>query len=89
MGDPITLPDPLGKSFIAVATAIGNALTTIAIPIVAIMVIWGGFQIMTAGGSEEKISSGRKTILYAAIGFAVVLLASQIVPLINEILAGQ
>ncbi len=52
------------------------------------MVLYGAFQIMTAGGKPEQVSSGRKTILYAVIGYAVVLLATSVVPLLTEILGG-
>ncbi len=83
----LTLTDPLGgKTFPAVIEAVSDALARIAIPIVAVIVLYGAFQIMTAGGSAEKVSSGRKTILYAVVGYAIVLLASSVVPLIRDII---
>lgn len=51
-------------------------------PIASIMVLWGGFQIMTAGGDPEKFRKGRQTILYAAIGLVVILLAQSVKDLI-------
>ena len=85
----LTITDPLGgSSFQAVVAAVSEALAEIAIPIVAVMVLYGAFQIMTAGGKPEQVSSGRKTILYAVIGYAVVLLATSVVPLLTEILGG-
>ena len=44
-----------------------------------IMVIYGGFMWMTAGGSEEKISKAKKIISAAIIGMVVVMLAWAIV----------
>lgn len=85
-GAPVPLTNPLGQGtgFLQVAEKIADLLTTIAIPIVGIMVVVGGFQIMTAGGDPEKYKTGKKTILYAAIGFAVVLLAESVVTIIND-----
>ena len=75
----LTLPNPLGcGSFGCVTTNIINFIYTLAIPICALMVLWGGFQMVTSAGNPEKFSSGRKTILYAALGFVVILLANSI-----------
>ena len=93
----IILPNPIGgcsKSpaegggLLCVAGNIIDALFKISIPIVAIMVLVGGFQIMTAGGNAEKVSSGRKTILYAAVGFVIVLLAESVVSIIQSVIGG-
>jgi len=39
------------------------------------MIIYGGFQIITARGDESKFGSGKKSLLYAVIGLFVVALA--------------
>src|SRR5262245_3717982 len=49
-----------------------EALAKMAPPFVAVMVLIGAFQIMTAGGSPEKFRAGQKTILYSVIGYAVI-----------------
>ncbi|MEK7616402.1 MAG: pilin [Patescibacteria group bacterium] len=51
-----------------------------------LMVVIGGFQIMTAGGNPEQVTKGRKTVMYALIGIVVVLLAEGLVSLIKDIL---
>ena len=38
-----------------------------------LMFIWGGFQMIFSGGSEERIKKGRDTLLWAVIGMAVIL----------------
>lgn len=44
--------------------------------IVAVLfIIWGGFQFMTAGGSEEKVAGARRLIMWAMVGLAVIVLA--------------
>jgi hypothetical protein len=43
-----------------------------------ILVIWGAYQIMTAGGAPDKIKSGRDFILWSIVGLIVALLAKSI-----------
>ncbi len=84
-----TLTDPLGgkETFISVANDIAHFLLyDIAIPLSVIMVLVGAFQFITGGGDPAKISEARKTILYAAIGLGVALIAGGITSLIKSIL---
>lgn len=39
------------------------------------VIIYGGAIWMTAGGNDEKVSKAKKTIIAAAIGLAIILLA--------------
>ena len=85
------LINPLGtESTIGdIITNVLDGLRLIAIPIVAIMVLVGGFQIMFAGGDPEKFKTGKKTILYTVVGYAIILVASGITFIIQEILSGS
>jgi hypothetical protein len=86
---PITLTDPLGgsESFTSVATNVSQFLVAdVAIPLTVIMVLVGAFQIMTSAGDPEKFSKGRKTILYAAIGFLAAIISLGAVSLIKNFL---
>ncbi len=58
----------------------------IAAPIAVLMIIVGAFQMLTAGGEPEKFSKGKKTILFAAVGFAILLAADLLISLVLEIL---
>lgn len=58
----------------------------IVLAVAVIMVILGGFTIITAGGAAEKVNTGRSYVLYAAIGFLVALLARAIPVLARNIL---
>jgi len=74
----IVLTNPLGgncNDLNCVAQKVIGFLWLIAIPIASIMVLVGGFQMMTSAGDPEKFSSGKKTLTYAAIGLVVILLA--------------
>jgi len=89
----LSLPNPLtscngGTIMTCVVTPITNFLLMLATPICAIMVLWGGFEMMTSGGDPEKFSTGRSTVLYAAVGFVVVLLANGVAQIINTIFTG-
>jgi hypothetical protein len=88
---PLTLNDPLGgASFATVANNVVNFLsTTIAIPLTAIMVLVGAFQMTTSAGDPEKFSQGRKTLLYAAIGFAIAIIATGVTSIIKQLLTGS
>jgi len=85
--NPVTLPNPISAtSFTQVVGNITTFLIEIAIPLTAVMALVGGFQMITASGDPEKFSKGRKTLMYAAIGFAVVLLAGGVAQIIKNFL---
>lgn len=73
------------QDFQCVAVKIVGFLLEIAVPLTAIMVLVGGFIMITSAGNPEKFSQGKKTLLYAAIGFVVVLFANAIVQVIKSI----
>ena len=43
--------------------------------VVVIMIIYGGFLWLTAAGNEEKITKGKHTLMWAAIGAIVISIA--------------
>ncbi len=68
-----------------IADKIITFLFDVSLPIVSIMVLIGGFQMLTAGGNAEKFGAGKKTVAYAAIGFAVISVARGITSIIKSI----
>lgn len=81
-----TLLNPLGATgFAELVQKILGALWTLSIPLCSIMIMVGGYYIMSAAGNEERLKTGRNTILYAAIGFAVITVATGVVSLIRSI----
>lgn len=80
--------NPLGENedISALLTQIMGALTVLAIPVLAIMILWGAFQIMTSEGQEEKYRKGKKIIIYAVIGFVVIALGGGIGYIIRDVL---
>ena len=64
-------------------------LVIIAAPICALLILIGGFQLMTAAGNVEKVATGRKTIIYAAVGYAIILVSYGLSAVIKDILGVQ
>ncbi|MCX7589850.1 MAG: pilin [Patescibacteria group bacterium] len=83
----ITLLNPLSCDNVGcVLEKIIDAIFKISIPITVLMILIGAFQILTAGGQEEKFKEGKNTIKWAVIGFALVILSQGLVNIILDIL---
>lgn len=88
----IKLTDPLGgsESFTTVSTAVAGFLFwDIAMPLSVIMVLVGAFKFITSAGDPEKVSEARKTILYAALGFAIACLCGAVTNIIKSFVTGS
>ena len=59
----------------------------IALAVAIIFIVLGAFTIITAGGSPEKVTSGRNYILYAVVGL-IVGLAARALPAIARAIIG-
>lgn len=59
-------------------TKILNLVVQIGLPIIVLMIIYAGFQYVTARGNPEKIKEAHGTILWTVIGAAIVLGAAVI-----------
>ena len=81
------LINPFGncRDLSCIAAKITGFLVIIAPAIATIMILVGAFQMITAGGDPKKFSDGKKTLLYAAVGLVVVLLAGTIINLVIRI----
>jgi len=81
------LTNPLGTtSIVQIINNVLNYLIFISVPILAIMILVGGFQILTARDNPEKIGNGRKTIMYAVIGFIIILISKGVALIILKIM---
>lgn len=78
--------DPLGLSY-GEATGLSNQdvrftvgrIINVALgllgTVVVVIILYAGFEWMTAGGSEDKVADAKKRITYAIIGLAIILSA--------------
>jgi hypothetical protein len=55
--------------------------------IAGIMILIGAFNIVTAGGSPEKVNTGRSFIIFAAVGIIIALIA-KLIPTIAKNIIG-
>jgi len=70
----------------SIIKTITDILTTFVIPLSSVITValfvYGAFLILTSGGDDSKVSSGREAIKNAVIGLLITLLATTIVQLI-------
>jgi len=68
-----------------ILTKIKDTLKTLGYLVCAIFIIIGGYQMMTASGDPQKFETGKRTLLFAAIGFIIILIADKIVNFLKSI----
>ncbi len=54
--------------------------------VAVIMIIYGAFNILTAGGDPKKFELGKKSILYAVVGYGIILIAEGVVLIVQKLL---
>jgi len=86
----IEITNPLGVDNLEdlIRSVAGN-FVGIAAAVLTLMVLYGAFKYMTSGGSPDKIKSATQTIVWAAIGYGVILLAGGLATIIISILGGS
>ncbi len=70
----VKLDNPLGEG-VTIAVLIGkiiNAILGVVGSLALLMFVYGGLVWMTSGGNQEKIKSGRDTIVWSAIGLIII-----------------
>jgi hypothetical protein len=66
----------------AAAVSIVQYLMTFLGIIAVVIILWGGFQWLTAGGNEDKVGSAKKTIIAGVIGLIIIIAAFAIVTIV-------
>ncbi len=85
-----SLTNPLGTTNIfEILKRIIGYLIKIGAPILAIMVIYGGYLILTAGDDPEKVKGGKNTILWATVGYIIIISSWGVIYIIGEVLTGD
>ncbi len=59
---------------VVVVRLINLALTFLGL-VAVILILWGGFKWMTAGGNDEQVGEAKKIIIASVIGLAIILSA--------------
>jgi len=86
-GTSVIFESPIGTTdFDEMLTRVLSWIWPISMAVAVLMVIIGAYSLVFSGGSPEKITTGRKIIVYALIGLAIITIARGIVALIGVIL---
>lgn len=68
------LQNPLNAcSFSALIESITRIVAQIGVPVAVFFIIYAGFLFVTARGSEDKLKTAKKTLLWTIIGVALIL----------------
>jgi hypothetical protein len=63
-----------------------NFIFTIGLIVCPLVIIAGGFIMITAGGEPDKVGTGRRMIYYALIGLGIIILAKGFVLALKQVL---
>ena len=85
---PIAPPNGITDFNQLLACIIKYFTVYIAPSILVIMILYGAFKMLTASGEPEKFALGRKVILYAIVGYLIVLIATGLVAVVQSVLGG-
>ena len=74
------------NSSLAIGIAVLEGLLKLSSLVAFAIIIWGAFKFATTQGNPENFAKARSTIINAAIGFAIVLIAAQVVAYLGRTL---
>jgi hypothetical protein len=83
------LPNPLNTTstvFELVEKVVSWLSFTLGPILVTAMVIIGSFQMLLAKGDPKAFETGKKTVLYTVIGYAILLLGSVLTDIVSDFL---
>ncbi len=63
--------------------ALGELLVNVAAGAAVLFVVWGGMQMIVNFGDEGKMTQGKNSVIYALIGFGLVLASQSIVAFVQ------
>jgi len=83
----VTIKPPTDYSSVEeVIGSIVNWVFKIALVVAPLMIMIGGFYLITAAGDPEKVNTGKKIITWTIVGIFVVLLATSVRSVIEGLL---
>jgi hypothetical protein len=85
-----SLLNPLGTDdpTVVVSRIIRSILGIVGV-IALLVIIYGGFEMLTSGGNQDRITRGRDAILWAFIGLLVIFGSYGILQAVFQILSGD
>ena len=83
----ITIDNPIAATdFKDLINSIIDFLFTVSLFIVPIVIIIGGFFFITAAGNASQIETGKRLVLYAIIGFIIIIMAKGLATAVLDML---
>jgi len=76
---------PATVDIIATLDNIVDWVFSILVIFAAIMLVWSGFQFVTAGGDSTKVSAAREKVMYALIGIVIAFASRGLVALVQTL----
>jgi|GEM_PF-784883 len=89
----VTFPNPFGEEgpqdVVSLFNNIINFLIFKVAPLVAMaLIIYAGYLYMSSGGNEQKVRTAHRALIWALVGFGIVLIASAVPGIIKDVLYG-
>lgn len=88
-GDSVRIDNPLGSgvnSFADLLYRFWYWAVILGAPVTAAVVLYAGFQMLGAQGKPEGFIKAKNTLLYAVIGYAVILISGGVPLIIKDVL---
>lgn len=73
---------------LAIGVAVLEGMLRASSLVALILIFWGAFKYITTQGNPENATKSRQTVINAAVGFAIVLVAAQVVAFAGRTIAG-
>lgn len=70
-------------------TRVVEVFGTVVLVVAVAILLWAGFLFMTAGGSEDKVTTARKYLIYSLVGLAVAVIATQADNIVLALVGGR
>ena len=85
--DPPEIKNPIiYDTIIEVVESLTSFVFTLGIVLAPLVFLIGGFVFLTSGGDTNKVQKGKDIMIYAVIGFVIILLVKGLVELIKNAL---
>ncbi len=81
----IDIPNPLNTtSFTDFIDNLIDFLFAVSIPLTILVILWAALLFITSGGNEKKLGQAKAALLWAVVGFAIMLVSKGIVAVICD-----
>jgi hypothetical protein len=84
------IENPVGATdLMDVIEKVTTAIRDLAIPVAVVMILWAGFNFLTAAGNPAKITKGKQILLWTVVGLAIVFIGGGFVDLIRSVIGAK